>query len=143
MKKVYMAFTIIAITVAPTFLTSCASVSDDLVRVVTRQGSSLGDDVTRQASRNGDAAVSAVSRSVNQDELLKRCTQQARKSAVLEAWQRLDSSVSQQESENYLFTVAKDAIQTCTLGKLGDQLLDELASSVVSDFQQEYQLGRE
>jgi hypothetical protein len=143
MKKVYMAFTIIAITVAPTFLAGCASVSDDLVRVATRQGSSIGDDVTRQASRNGDVAVSTVSRSVNQNELLKRCTQQARKSAVLEAWRRLDSSVSQQESENYLFTVARDAIQTCTLGKVGDQLLDELARSAVSDFKEEYQVGRD
>ncbi len=103
MKKVYMAFTIIAITVAPTFLTSCASVSDDIVRVATRQGSSLGDDVTRQASRNGDAAVSAVSRSANQDELLKRCTQQAKTSAVSEAWRRLDlPSVNKSQKIIYL-----------------------------------------
>ncbi|MBD2012450.1 hypothetical protein H6F96_00265 [Microcoleus sp. FACHB-53] len=149
MKKAYMG--LIAISIVQALLVGCASVSDDIARIATKQGSNLVDDVARTASKQGsnvtdDAArqfsknetrvVPATSQNVNSNKLLKKCAHQAGRSAVVEAWQRQASS-DNQASESYLLAAARDAIQRCTVGNEGDQVLDELANLVVSDFKQE------
>jgi hypothetical protein len=137
MKKIYAAVTIIAISVAPTILAGCAAMSDDIVRIATKQGSNVGDDVARQIPKKRTAVVPVISKSANQNELLKKCSRQAGKTAVVEAWQRRTYSGSKVQ-ENYLLGVARDAIQRCTVGSVGDNILDKLADSAVSDFRQEY-----
>jgi hypothetical protein len=136
MSKLNAIFTIIAISVLPTFLAGCVAISDDIARVAARQGSKAGDDVARQVPKKGAAIVPPLSSNVNQ-ELLDKCSRQVGKSAVVETWKQVNSSGSQ-VSENYLLGVARDAIQKCTVGKVGDEILDELANLAVSDFKQEY-----
>jgi hypothetical protein len=137
MNKIYTAVTIIAISIVPTFLAGCAAISDDIARIVAKPVSNAGDDLVRQVPKKKIAVATVVPMNANQNKLLNKCSQQAGKSAVLEAWQRVNSSGSQ-VSENYLFGVARDAIQKCTVGKVGDRVLDELAHSTVGDFKQEY-----
>ena len=74
MKKIYAAVTIIAVLVVPTFLASCAAVSDDIARIAARQGSNVGDDVARQVPNKGTAVLPAVTRNVNQNKLLDKCS---------------------------------------------------------------------
>src|SRR4028118_35600 len=133
MKKACMG--LITISIVQVLLVGCAGVSDDIARVLTKQGSNVTDEAARQFSKNRTALVPVTSKNGNQNELLKQCTQEAKESAVREARQRLISG--NQASDSYLLAVARDAIQRCTVGKVGDQVLDELANLVVSDFKQE------
>jgi hypothetical protein len=139
MKKAYMG--LITLSIVQALLVGCAGVSDDIARIVTKQGSNVTDDAARQFSKNRTALVPVTSKTVNQNKLLKQCTQEAKESAVREAGQRLISS-GNQASDSYLLAVARDAIQRCTVGKVGDQVLDKLANLAVSDFKQE-QLSRQ
>jgi hypothetical protein len=139
MKKAYMG--LITLSIVQALLVGCAGVSDDIARIVTKQGSNVTDDAARQFSKNRTALVPVTSKNVNQNEWLKQCTQEAGASAVREAGQRLISS-GNQVSDSYLLAVARDAIQRCTVGKVGDRVLDKLANLVVSDFKQE-QLSRQ
>jgi hypothetical protein len=132
---------LITLSIVQVLLVGCAGVSDDIARVLTKQGSNVTDDAARQFSKNRTALVPVTSKNGNQNELLKQCTQEAKESAVREAGQRLISS-DNQASDSYLLAVARDAIQRCTVGKVGDQLLDELANLAVSDYKQE-QLSRQ
>lgn len=136
MIKLNVAVTIIAISVLPKFLAGCAA-TDDIARIASRQGSNVGDDLARQVPNKRTAVSTAVSRNADQYELLDRCRRQVGKSAVVVAWDQIQSSGGQ-VSEQYLLDVARDAVQKCTVGKQGDQVLDELAKLVVSDFKQEY-----
>lgn len=136
MKKIYAVINIIAVSVVPTFLVSCAAL-DDIARGIAKKGSSLTDDVVEQVPKGKSAVVPVVPpRGVNQNKLLAKCSRQAGKSAVIEAWNQANSS-GIQVYENYLLDVARDAIQKCTVGNVGDEILDELANSVVTDFKQE------
>lgn len=153
MKKSYVV--LIALSIAPILLVGCASVSDDVAAIAIKQGSNLSDDIakvtkqgrnltddaTKTFSKNKTPVVPVTPENVSLNKLLKKCTKQAGKSAVLEAWQRQSSS-DNKVPEDYLFAVARDAIQRCTVGKAGDQVLDELANSVISEFKQE-QLRRQ
>lgn len=148
MKKIYTAVIITALSVVPTFLTGCAAFSDDIARIAAKQANNVGDDIARQVPKKSTAFVPVVPHNANQNTLLQKCSRQAGKSAVVEAWKRNNSS-GNQVSENYLVSVARDAIQKCTVGKVGDKILDatwnELAYSTVSNFKQEYpraNLGR-
>jgi hypothetical protein len=154
MKKSYVV--LIAVSIAPMLLVGCASVSDEMATIVVKQGRNLGDDIASRATQQGsnvtdDAAktfsknktpvVPVTPKNVNLNKSLKKCAKQAGKSAVVEAWQRQGSS-DNQVSEDYLLAVTRDAIQKCTVGKVGDQVLDELANSVISEFKQK-QLSRQ
>lgn len=151
MKKSYVV--LIAASIAPMLLVGCASVSDDIAKIAIKQGSSVSDDIARTATQQGsnvtdDAArqfsknrtpvVPVTSESVNLNELRKKCTKQVGRSAVVKAWEKWKkpSFLNNQVLENDLLSVARDAIQKCTMGKVGDQVLDELANSVISEFKQ-------
>lgn len=135
MKKIYMAIHIIAITISPAFLASCAAL-DDLARL----GASQIDEGARQIPKIKTAVVATAPRNINQNTLAAKCNRQVGKSAVIEAWKRANSSGSQVH-KNYLLDVARDAIQKCTVGSMGDKILDNLdnlANSAVTDFENEY-----
>ncbi|MFB2875995.1 hypothetical protein [Floridanema aerugineum] len=137
MSKLNVTLAMIAILTAPIFLSSCRSISDDIAKMA-RQGSKVGDDIPQQvAVPNNRTTVSPiVAKNVDQHELLNKCTRQTGKSAVTVAWEQAKSS-GFQVSEQYLLNVARDAIQKCLLGKVGDKVLDELAKLAVSEFKQE------
>lgn len=134
MKKIYMAIHIIAITISPAFIASCAAL-DDLARL----GASQIDEGARQFPKI-KSVVPPATKNINQNTLAAKCNRQVGKSAVVEAWKRANSSGSQVH-KNYLLDVARDAIQKCTVGSVGDKILDNLdnlANSAVTDFEKEY-----
>lgn len=127
-----MAIHIIAITISPAFLVSCTAL-DDLARL----GASQVDDGARQIPKIKSAVIAPATKNINQNKLVAKCNRQVGKSAVIEAWKRANSSGSQ-VYKNYLLDVARDAIQKCTVGSVGDNILDNLANSAVTDFEKEY-----
>ncbi|NEU72559.1 hypothetical protein PI95_008245 [Hassallia byssoidea VB512170] len=135
MKKIDVAVTIIVIPIISAFLTGCAAL-DDIARVGGRQGDNLQPNVPGFTNKKPTAVTVLPPKNLNQNRL-EKCSRQTGKSAVVEAWNLASSSGSQVE-ENYLLNVARDAIQRCTVGRVGDKILDELASSSVADFKQEY-----
>lgn len=137
MKKINVVFTIVIISVSPTLLVSCAGLSDDFGRLVTKPIGNTIDNVHPSVAKKPTRVPASVTNNSNLDEYFKKCSKQTGKSAVVEAWHRKNFSGSQ-VPESYLIAVARDAIQKCTFGKAGDKILDQLAYSAVSDFRQEY-----
>lgn len=134
MKKIKAAVTIIFIPVISVFFTGCAAL-DDVTRIAARQGSHVEDDLARQSAKIKSGVTVVPAKNLNQN--IEKCSRQIGKSAVVEAWKLANTSGSQVE-ESYLFNVARDAIQKCTVSSVGDKVLDELAILAVADFKQQY-----
>jgi hypothetical protein len=98
MKKIHVAINIIVLSIVPTFLVGCGAL-DDFVRVIIRNGA---DNV--QPKVPGKPARIPLVHKNHQNELVKKCSRQAGKSAVVEAWERVNSS-GRQVDENYLLSV--------------------------------------
>ncbi|HBE19167.1 MAG TPA: hypothetical protein DEG17_25355 [Cyanobacteria bacterium UBA11149] len=131
----------IAASVIFSFLGGCSSVARQLPKQVdniAQAGGQQADDIAKTLSKQGDDAAIQLSKLREQ---ANKCKQEFAKSAVREALKTARSSGSNPSYDNYLLEVARDAIQRCVIGKLGDKLLDEFAQSTVAEVKAEYQQG--